>query len=495
MRKAIDERLRRFGVKGPGREWLIRALHPAGETPSPGFPDTSACNVMRPEFRMQATIAAPPDAPQWDCMIWSPPGDVNTIFYAYGASPCDFSHSSAPYGAQVGVIRLQDGDTPLDGIQITTFGDTTLERGIVSTLLPRYQAVGFRHQFKSYTVHLIASSINDAGQVYSAQYPPNLTQRGTVQTVYQQRIGFDLPQYAANYYTTVLPTDETMLAATAPGLYMGEARDGVYVPLRLAGPTQPFAIANTQLPVCGPVAGGSTGLLAVDPAVTRLGSLICPSNAVYITSGTSPAYQGAWPFFAASVYMMAPADGQPVCGLPSFGFDTAYDNMNIGVTFFRGLSGNNASFGAALQIKVIAGLEAIPQPTAPERIYTEAPAPYDPKALEAYYAICMELKDAYPASYNSFETILDAIGSAASKVWDVVSPALTKVAPFVVDALARRAGISIPMPMASQRALTASVRRDPRAVTTLRRPAPARQRSASARTKPGANARRRAKLR
>jgi hypothetical protein len=115
-------------------------------------------------------------------------------------------------------------------------------------------------------------------------------------------------------------------------------------------------------------------------------------------------------------------------------FDSAYDNINIGVVIFRGLQGNSGGgFGSALQLKCIAGLEIAPNPNASVRIFAEAAAPFEPRALEAYYTLCLELKDAYPASFNSLQSILDAISSAASKVWNVFEPALSKSASQLVE--------------------------------------------------------------
>jgi len=73
-------------------------------------------------------------------------------------------------------------------------------------------------------------------------------------------------------------------------------------------------------------------------------------------------------------------------------------------------------------------------------VFTEPPAQYEAKALEAYYALCLELKDAFPASFNSLESIWDAIKSVASNIWDVAKPAVQEVAQKVIPMMVSRGG-------------------------------------------------------
>jgi hypothetical protein len=119
-------------------------------------------------------------------------------------------------------------------------------------------------------------------------------------------------------------------------------------------------------------------------------------------------------------------------------FDTGYDNMNIGVVIFRGLTGGGGGGGvgvASIQVKCIAGLEIAPNPAAADRVFAEPAAAYDPAAMAAYYKIVMELKDSYPGDYNSLEDIWGEIKNAASSVWDkVAEPIIAQVVPHIVNA-------------------------------------------------------------
>jgi hypothetical protein len=429
MRQIIDRKLERYGVSGPGRDWLIKALHPAGLHRSPGLPDESSTAVVRPDYRVQATIIAPPDVSAWDCLIWSPPGDVNTIFWATGPAGIDFGAANASAGCVVGWIQLQPS-TVGDLASSVTFTTMPANRSISAvTSLPASNACAFRHQYKSFTAHLVASAVADQGQVYAAQFSPELRNTGIHVYDYDPVPG-GINAIWGPRYTCVLPTNETDLAAMAPGYYTDAAREGVYVPLRLSGPTQPFARGVPGLPY-GVVNSGEAAFANTDLHEVRVGCSIEPTDH---RSPTSWVYK-----VMTDTGMTAQINGD-FC----FSRDTGYDNMNIGVAIFRGLQGGSGGqFAASIMLKVNVGLEVAPNPAASDRVFVEAPAPYEAKALEAYFAMSLELRDAYPASFNSLGDILDKIGSFAGKVWDAVEPRLVGVASDVANGAAGALGTMV----------------------------------------------------
>jgi len=436
MKAQIHEKLKRFGVTGAGRDWLLRALHPAGEDDSPGFPDQSATSVLRPDIRVQTTISAPDGASSWDCILWTPPGDVNAVYWATGPAGIDFTTQTAPAGCEVGVLRLQNSVQSTTGQDYILFSDGVTTVGTL-TQVGAFSNSGFRHQFKSITVHQIASAVADQGQVFAAQFAPQFTNPGQVIP-----IGYDsgvpdprVPPPGANFaligelYQTVLPAAEADMAAMSPDLYMGESREGVYLPLRLAGPTQPFNRAKPHSTAFQ--AGGAPLWSAGDTTLFSVGALIQPTQNLPDSGGVSI----PWPFRAVATYGNLGPMGTPLTIPGGIQLDSGFDNMNIGVVIFRGLAGGGGgSFGASLQVKCNAGLEIPPNPGASSRAFTESAAAYDPLALQAYYTLVMELRGAYPASYNGFGDIWDAIKSAASSVWHVFQPALSSAAPALVDA-------------------------------------------------------------
>jgi len=200
-----------------------------------------------------------------------------------------------------------------------------------------------------------------------------------------------------------------------------------------------------------------------------------------------------WPFVIPVSVLVAP-DMSTVAIPGRQVFDTGFDCMNTGVVIFRGLQGaSGGQFGASLQVKVVAGLEVAPIPSQGDAVFAERPAPYEPRALEAYYKMCLELKGVYPARFNSFEDILGAIGDVAKKVWGNIEPTvvsglsglansglglLTNAIQSRVGMLGGRGGRP-PMPMPAR--------------VTYRAPSAARSASTIASTRPTARAKIRAR--
>jgi hypothetical protein len=437
--RQIHEKLQRFGVSGPGRDWLLRALHPASEKRCPGLPDQSATPVFRPDYRMNTTISPPPLAESWDCFIWTPPGDVNAVFWATGPAGTDFTTEFAPPGCQLGSVQLQADDMSIVSVLWNDVLNTTRSTAAL-TQTPQTRPAGFRHMFKSITITQIAAAVADQGQVYAAQFAPNMKHIGGY--VGPLGRGYDTgivvpgssPSVNYCYYgalnTTVLPAAEGDLTAMAPDFYMGASRDGVYLPLRLSGPSQPFARAVPSM--TSYVYPGDNTITGSDISVWPIGAYIRPTaNQLLIGGSTIP-----WVFNDP----MCQVDANAVLGGGVL-LDSGYDNINIGVVIFRGLAGaNGGGFGASLQLKTIVGHEVAPSPQASARVFTEPAAQYEARALEAYYALCLELKDAYPASYNSLESIWDAIKSVASNIWDIAKPAVRTVAERVIPMAVERGG-------------------------------------------------------
>lgn len=455
MRDEIEKILSHYGVDTEGRRWLLRALHPAGETPCTGLPDMSTADVLRPDFRVQEVIHCAPGVPTYDAYIWSPPGDVNTVYWATAESPADFSAAVAPPTATYGTLMLQTAAWSPVTSNSAVFSGGLSSQYSATTNYPTAAPNGFRHYAKSITCHLVASAVSDQGQVYAAQYsaPP----RGTGM-VFHRTDASGVPTsycYSAGY-TLSLPTTETDLAATAPRYYTEAARGGVYLPLRLTGPTQPFVASPITSPMGIQLGNGN---VAIDGAelqtmllvskVPRLGTLmgatITPTNKPSALQPSTPAAPCSTPWvFNRQAFALS--TNEPY--MPEIRFDSGFDSVSTAVVIFRGLQGSGGGgFASSIQIKAIAGLEVIPSPSAMDRVFTAPPARYDPKAIEAYYSMVFQLNDAYPASYNSFGDILDKIASFAKKAWGFIKPIGRAIMP-VVDPLLMATGNAEFMPLA-----------------------------------------------
>jgi uncharacterized membrane protein YeaQ/YmgE (transglycosylase-associated protein family) len=454
-------------------------------------------------------------------MIWTAPGDVNLAYIVTAPSPADFSSPYIPEDATFEVLRAQQCNSTGDGIFLgSLIGSSggaptdpmTVGMGSAPSSLPAGKPCSFRTIFSGLTVHLIASAVTDQGQVYAAQYPSHSVDRGAVlvgNNVYATPLDVPTvpmalvkyptaslahgqageiatqidPLYYAKAHEMVMPTNETDLAATAPGYYTDAAREGVYVPLKLSGPAQPFAravpnsgdatclayddrtgipgistlgsswsesipvIRSTQLPFSpdGPVVNPRSHLAAVGAiplfVPTTQASAVATVSQTGVISSLMP-----WPFQLSAGYTIG-VQGGPPGQLPNetvrpnglkLALDTGFNNTNNAFVLFRGLQGGGGGgFASSLQVKMMTGLEIIPSPMALDRVFVEKPAAYDPKALELYYQYALLFADAYPARYNSLGELWDKIKDAAEYVWNKgVKPVARAFLPAMAGAAA-----------------------------------------------------------
>jgi hypothetical protein len=78
------------------------------------------------------------------------------------------------------------------------------------------------------------------------------------------------------------------------------------------------------------------------------------------------------------------------------------------------ISARNLSQSCSYSFFVRAGFEVQTCPSSPMSPQVRLSPPYDPMALDHYYAIARELKDAYPADYNDLGKLWDVIKSTAN---------------------------------------------------------------------------------
>lgn len=416
MLPEIDKRLERFGVTGVGRDWLLRALHPAGqELRCPGVPDESAVPVLRPEFRTEFTISPPASltSSTYDVLLIQCSGDVNSVYWIAAPAGTDFSATPAGQpasGVAAGVISSQPTlDLPGDTTYTFWTGGLT-ETHSVRCSAARPQA--YRHMYSSMTVDQIAAAVADQGEVYSAQFPPVFQEMAFLSTTGSSP-GLGIFNQACPVVINI-PLTETDMALLSPEYYSGQARDGVYVPLRHSGPNNvPFVFPRTVRPFYSSYDNSNqTGYTQIP--------LLVQTVLPWFTN--TPAGR---PYGVANLpWWCSPLGAGPtVTGVtqPTYGADLGFSNMNIGVTIFRGLAGSTGGgFGASLKVKVCTGLELIPMTVTPDRVYARPAIAYDPLALEAYYRVVVELSDAYPSSYNGFSEILSTIGSIGKAVWPAI---------------------------------------------------------------------------
>lgn len=395
MQAKIDEKLRTIGLSPTGRDFVVKALDPASTIVCSGIPDESTCPVLRPEYTVQVNIPAPSVGTSgWDCMLLFPPGDVTACVYATGPAGIDFNLTSIPPGATNGVVNyLPCVDLPgSNGFQtVGPSGVTSVQR---SSRSPTSQALKFRHMFRSATVDLIASAVNDQGDVFASQYPCDLFNRALFgSTVISTATGNPLT-FISNDVRVPFNEQDLVLSSRTP--YVGRAKDGVYMPMRLTGPSQDFC----ELP------SATIGYDYYDN-LPIMGAPFGANQKSQILSFTNNDTGAGGPVPYINNYLGS-ADVAP---------NTGFDNSSVGVMIFRNLSGGGGGgFTSSLLVKIISGQEIRPKPTAFDRVYLKPAHIYEPRALEAYYAIAHELDLAYPSRFNSMGAIMSVISSALSHV-------------------------------------------------------------------------------
>lgn len=197
----------------------------------------------------------------------------------------------------------------------------------------------------------------------------------------------DLPSYAASQ--------------AMPNAYFGRSREGVYIPLKLTKTHQTWhshrdltyqASAAQLLPVTTTGYGGQ---------------LVLPVSADLETTGQ-------YPFL--SLNDVHQAEDAVTLRTAIVG-DLTSDFCNENWADF---SFKNMAVTTSLSFFFRFGFEVQVQPASILSPHLKLSPPSDPVAIETYFRIARELKDAYPADFND-----------AGKIWDVISSIAKTVAPFL----------------------------------------------------------------
>lgn len=421
-RDRLRERLGAFGISESAKDWVIKTLDPAATLSTKGIPDMNACSVMRPEYTVQYNIPVPswPSSPapsSWDCLIIVPPGNATGLIYAYGPSGVDFGSSTTPVNSGTGYVPLegwvdQPGVTSWMCEPVSGGVPSPTQLGYFAIRTPQSNPLTFRHVYSSVTIDLIAPAVANQGDVFASQYAPEFRRSkrpNAIGTISTNGSAANL-MYLVN--ECALPVREEDLTLSSRNPYVGLAKDGVYMPLKHPGPQLDFASIDynggtghfngVALSAGSFAFGAMRPLSGFDVQYPQIFAL-ANNDSGGSTGSESPWINNVW-------------------GTSGVGFDTGYDNTNVGVVIFRGLSaGGGGGFGANLLVKLKVGLEVCPRPTTASRVYALPPHVYEPRALEAYYALASEMAAAYPSSYNALGTIIPLLSSIASRLMPALS--------------------------------------------------------------------------
>jgi len=407
------------GINHMAADWLQKALHPSGASPvAVCIPDQSRVPSVCMDFRPTQVISPPtlgsPDD-LWDCCIWNPPGDQTVAVILTAPAPADFNSGT---NITVQVLQTQGGAGDPAPVQFgKIFDGSSAELAAraltISTTYANSLPASFRTSYRSVTASLTASSLNNQGTVYSTQFARDFYPSG------QARTDPSLTTCAYGMSTQV-PFDENSLNLLSPSAETRPAKEGVYMPLRLCGPTQPFifprAASDVVLETYGVESGFLDTILYRSMAVAASGptsgpSFACspPTIGCYPRPVTNPsATQATTPPWADSVVFSLTT---PIYLDEFNGFDLGYDNVSQGMTIFRGLSAQ-----ATVTLQVYVGLEMIPRQDSPVRSFVRTPGEPDMRAIQLYYEIANSMAVSYPARYNSLGSLLPLLVTAARAV-------------------------------------------------------------------------------
>lgn len=391
------------GLTDHGASWAAKALYPPAALPNVGIPDDVQSAALLPEFRTERSIVNfhPSVVGPWDLCLIAHSGDACQYTYCVGPPGTDFSqafgwddtntrHIYVPTNvgqAQVGQATLLPDLSPGAPLPVLTNGDK-----------PR----GYRITHSSMTLYMTASDLENGGTLTAGQFRPQALAMGMSYQPHSDADGVAIDKRIN------LPLTEQTIALNCPRYYTGAARDGVYMPKRLAiddGFAEPY-VNETEL-VSMRVAGLTAGSVYLEERYqlterTWYSAVTNDSGGVIPGQFSSPVLQNA------------------------------STRDSVGVVIIRGLHPN-----ASLKLKGYLGLEVLPGSASSELGFLRVPAGYDPRAKEFYESYARTMSDAYRASDN----FLGAIFNAARTF-------LPKIASWLIPGL--RAGAQAALPVVGQ---------------------------------------------
>lgn len=350
----------------------MKALHPSDPmTEVRGIPDRSAVPSLLMNYQAILNVnchAGSVGTWDFDATLLPHPVDFLVV---------DYRDSVAPAGTYTNLLNPQ-----IDG----------------ATHQAKYEAFSrlaqrWRLAYMSVTAIQNGSSMVNQGEIACAQVPVAPTKLYSA--------GFNNGGYASTmmlnrviekYSAEDLPVFGTL--QSMPNAYLNKSKEGAYMPLKLTDTCQTWM---SDADACGVL----QETLSADPGGKFL-----------VGNATVP----AWPHesLTPSTATFDPADPKTSWGLNSLPTSPMLNGV------FGHICGKGIDVATSFTFLVRCGIEMQVTQTSTLAPQLKISPPYDPIALDTYFAISRMLKDAYPESYNS-----------GGKLWDVVKQVGRVVAPFL----------------------------------------------------------------
>lgn len=411
----------RMGTTIEGQRWAMTALDPCGPVPdNMGIPDSSGAPVATPTYRgnyvisydttMFAVTPANP-SPNYDIQIMNVP--VPEIAFMYRIRDvASNTWSSTRVVRTDGFALPAAGQTaPPDGVTLKSFG---------------YGKV--RLSGAGYTYELDCSSNNNMGRVTSGQ----IECLGRVATGFAYVAGSSAAagagqslQAMANAVEVAyrFPNDSAFLVNGCPNVYQCEAKEGAYVPIKFTG-----AVSAQQYKTTGEYSYSAASDTSNVVQFTPDTYMVHYYSNIPVSEGDGTAApftndsSGAGQYGSTTTSPVATSTGWGLSKISPY--ITPPLDMMTSVTFFEGLAsgysgtGSTVSTNAAASVRVKSRLfiEAISTGAGAISPYVHRSPVLDQLAIDTVATVGQTTADAFPASFNSFGTIMNTIWTGIKRV-------------------------------------------------------------------------------
>lgn len=359
-----------FGSTPTGADWCVKALHPSDPlTEVRGIPDHSAIPTVCLNYQSVFTLgfnSATPGPWAFDMTLLPHP-----LYFAYWNAP-----------------KARCPETDIS--QLGNFHNTQLIPGagnpdhVALYNAWRGLALRWRLAYQSVTIYQDGPDLANQGTIVVAQAPMSPLV-SCVSAPPTSTLPIRSSIRAAHFPYSIMGPDFSRSQAM-PNAMMGRSREGAYVPLKLTETCQDwYSQENDITPMSMDWEEPSTAWHNV-PTVRVLQFPF--ENVTPISVNTST----------------LAVQGQAVPALIS---------GNVAHISARNLA-ETTSYAFHFRV----GIECQLAPSSSMTPQLKLSPPYDPMALDTYFRISRELKDAYPADYNDF-----------GKMWEVISAAVKQLSP------------------------------------------------------------------
>jgi hypothetical protein len=391
-----------LGSTPSGSIWAIKALHPSdSESPHAGLPDESCAPSVILNYQTIARISAPAGltAPTWSGNFVVTP---HPIFFMSGDTFDPISMASTGYG----ILNSQ-----LSGATVVNKTDTWYSN------FQKWRLLDY-----GVTIVQDGPALADQGTIAVNQTTlPSFMCNGVISRDTIGATTYDaLSPHIRYFFNDSVPNYNTV--QNMPNAYLGASREGAYIPMKLDKDHMRWMSLEDSSAV-------SSTLISYDHYTSDFS--VMGTNVANVAFGmglnnetnTGPT-QLIFPYAGNCGYSFNWANGKT--------YGTYLPDLltnNVANVCFA-----NIAPSTSFSVVIRCGLEC---QCIPGTLFSpdQVPSPvYDPIALNSYFEISRQLKDCYPARYNSWGMLLDVIKNIGASVVPKMLPYIPKALGYLSNA-------------------------------------------------------------